>query len=72
MRSRRGSRGCDKGSRGSASGDARGSLIIGVAALISGSWWGVVVRRNVRLRRSSEPGVSDVNTKPPSLHLEFE
>ena len=56
----------------SSSGDARVSLMIGVASLIKGSWWGVVVRLSVRLRRSSEPGVSDVSTRPPSLHREFE
>ena len=54
------------------------SLMIGVASLISGSWWGVAagataaVRLSVRLRRSSEPGVSDVNTKAPSCLPEFE
>ena len=56
----------------SSSGDARVSLMIGVASLISGSWWGVVVRLSVRLRRSSEPGVSDVKTRPPSCLPEFE
>jgi hypothetical protein len=56
----------------SSSGDARVSLMMGVASLIKGSWWGVIVRRSVRLRRSSEPGVSDVNTKAPSCLPEFE